>query len=126
MKKLLLFTFFLFMSTLLFAQSPSQAQQYIFCDIVSARSPGLLNSKITISVDFGQRTKLLDDNRMRDPRSGQLIIFNSIVDALNFMSAQGWELVQVYVEVCESTSSSHYLMKKPVEEPDPEEVDELY
>ena len=126
MKMLLLFSFFLFMSPALFAQSTSQPQQYIFCDIVSGRSPGLFNSKVSIRVDFGQRTKFFEDNRMRDPRTGELIIFNSIVDALNFMSAEGWELVQVYVEVWENTSSSHYLMKKAVEEVDAGEAEELY
>ena len=126
MKKLLLFSFFLFMSPALFAQSPSQPQQYIFSDIVSGRSPGLFNSKVSIKVDFGQRTKYFEDNRMRDPRTGELIIFNSIVDALNFMSAEGWELVQVYVEVGENTSRTHYLMKKPIEEADAEEANGLY
>ena len=62
---------------------------------------------------------------MRDSRTGELIIFNSIVDALNFMSAEGWELVQVYVEVGENTSCTHYLMKKPVEEADVE-TNEFY
>lgn len=57
-----------------------------------------LNSRISINIDFGQRNKAFNvkDTQIRD-KKGKLAKFNSMIDALNFMSANGYEYVDSYV-----------------------------
>ncbi len=111
---------------LIFALSlPSQGQ---FVDGISIRNlesehvlmvgtPVLLSPKITIDIDFGQqdRALVIRDTEVRD-ENDRPILFNSIVDALNFMSTIGYEFVQAYTMTSTSndsiTSTVHYLLKK--------------
>ncbi|QLE00709.1 hypothetical protein HX109_03705 [Galbibacter sp. BG1] len=67
-----------------------------------------MSSKVTIEIDFGQRTKLLgsykettivDENEKR-------VDFNSMVDALNFMTEHG------YTFAVSNQNVYHFLMKK--------------
>jgi len=57
-----------------------------------------LVNKISVNIDFGQRNKAFNmkDTQIRD-KKGKLAKFNSMVDALNFMSANGYEYVDSYV-----------------------------
>ena len=63
-----------------------------YCKIVATSK--LFSTKVNIKVDFGQgrdywdytKDYLVDEN-------GKAIIFNSVVDALNYMGTFGWELV---------------------------------
>ncbi len=57
-----------------------------------------LNNKISVDIDFGQKNKAFNakDTQIRD-KKGKLAKFNSMVDALNFMSANGYEYVDSYV-----------------------------
>lgn len=73
----------------------------------------LFKGKVTIDIDFGQRDKGLNtkDRKVLD-ENGKNIFFNSMVDALNFMSKNGYEFVQAYTVASENTSTIYYLMKK--------------
>ncbi len=51
----------------------------------------------TISLDIGQKRTFLQDDRMRNEETGELIKFSSMIDTLNFMSERGWEFVQASV-----------------------------
>lgn len=58
----------------------------------------LLSTKLTIKIDFGQENKLFSsykDTRVKDA-NGKNMISNSIIDALNFMTKNGYEFVQAY------------------------------
>ncbi|MBO0359038.1 hypothetical protein J0X19_13850 [Hymenobacter sp. BT186] len=56
-----------------------------------------LNGKFVVAIDYGQERKLLSANVYRDA-AGQPIEFNSVIDALNWLNSQGWELVNGYGE----------------------------
>ncbi len=73
----------------------------------------LLSTKVTVDIDFGQRNKAfaLKDTEIRD-ENNQVVSFNSIIDALNFMSASGYDFVQAYTVTISGTVVYYYLMRK--------------
>jgi hypothetical protein len=73
----------------------------------------LLNSVVTLEIDFGQLDVALDkkDTELRDER-GKAMEFNSVMAALNYLNKQGYELMQVYVLTTSSGSSCYYLMRR--------------
>lgn len=116
MKKTILILSIILLGFNTFAQ---EQPRYVYCVIVG--STKFISNKVTIRIDFGDRISSYADNRMKDPKTGKPMIFNSIVDALNFMGKQGWEFVQAYAEMNNgSTSYFNYLMKKPFSELDQE------
>lgn len=77
----------------------------------------LFSNKVLVEIDFGQETKLFDfhdSNRIIDPETGKPKVFNSMVDAMNFMGALGWEFVQAYVVTVANQNVYHWLLKRPV------------
>ncbi|MFY0594108.1 hypothetical protein [Roseivirga sp.] len=59
--------------------------------------PRFLSNKVSIRLDYGQERNFWGgDTRIRDENSGKVKKFNSAVDALNYMSSQGWEFVFAY------------------------------
>lgn len=73
----------------------------------------LLSTKVTVDIDFGQRNKAfaLKDTEIRD-ENNQVVSFNSIIDALNFMSASGYDFVQAYTVTISNTVVYYYVMRK--------------
>jgi hypothetical protein len=49
----------------------------------------LFSDKITLDVDYGQKTSYEQDNGLFDA-DGKEIYFNSLADGLNFMARRGW------------------------------------
>jgi len=77
----------------------------------------LLSSKVTVEIDYGQENKVwsFQDDRIIDPSTGKTKSFNSMVDAMNFMGALGWEFVQAYVLNIGYQNVYHWLLKIQVE-----------
>ena len=74
----------------------------------------ILSSKLTIEIDFGQENKLFSSNkdtRVKDA-DGKNMIFNSMIDALNFMTKNGYEFVQAYAFAVQNQNVYHYLLRK--------------
>ena len=74
----------------------------------------VLSSKLTIEIDFGQENKLFSsdkDTRVKDA-NGRNMIFNSMIDALNFMTKNGYEFVQAYAVTTSNQNAYHYLLRK--------------
>jgi hypothetical protein len=74
----------------------------------------LLSNKLTIEIDFGQENKLFSsdkDTRVKDA-NGKNMIFNSMIDALNFMTRNGYEFVQAYTVVVSNQNVYHYLLRR--------------
>ena len=71
-----------------------------------------LNSKVILSIDYGQQQALLTRNLFRDEQ-GQAIEFKSVIDALNWLNAQGWELVNAYA-AGKDTNISYYIMRRRI------------
>lgn len=75
-----------------------------------------MSTKVPIEISFGQRVKAFDDNRLKDTQTGKPVVFNSMIDALNFMGKQGWEFAQAYIITESNQNVYHYLLKKPFTE----------
>lgn len=108
---------FFILSLLLFAFNIAADAQvgdpkFIYCTLKAQNR--ILSNKVTITLDFGDRMRTFADNRLRDKR-GKPIIFNTVVDALNFMGARGWDLVQAYATVSPGSDSqveTTWILKK--------------
>lgn len=73
----------------------------------------LLSNKVTIEIDFGQATKFFStkDTQVKD-ETGKLMKFNSMIDALNFFSKNGYRFVTAYVITIANQNVYHYLLEK--------------
>ena len=82
----------------LLAQPQEQtAKPYkVYCEIVSY-SRNIFSNKTTVELDFGQYASWWSTNRQLADESGNAITFNSVLDAVNYMSRRGWEVVEVYI-----------------------------
>lgn len=115
MKKTIFISMLLFSSFLLKGQEvKSDSSKFTYCELVGTAK--FLSNKVTVEIDFGQELKFFADNRYKDPATGKPIVFNSMVDALNFMGDSGWEFVQAYIVTLGSGSTAqnvyHWLLKK--------------
>lgn len=115
MKKLLVLSFILFLACEVFSQDQKGIQdttKYSYCQIVGTSR--FLSNRVTIEIDFGQLRSIWEDNRLKDPKTGERIVFNSMIDALNYMGKLGWEFVQAYAFWTGGNSGNvyHYLLKK--------------
>lgn len=100
---------------ILLTSSVSSAQQqdttkYLYCELVGTAK--FLSNKVTIKIDFGEERAFLGDNRLRDEQTGRVKVFNSMVDALNYMGNDGWEFVQAYVVTVGQQNVYHWLLKR--------------
>lgn len=78
-------------------------------------SPGeIFNNNIRILIDFGQEKRgLSTKEEIIKDADGKKMTFNSMIDALNFMSANGYEFVQAYgVSISNKEIHHYYLMRK--------------
>ena len=110
MKKII-FTILLFTSFGLTtkAQDTTMIEQY--CKMVVTGR--VLSAKVNIDLDFGEERKLFSgDTRLRDDMTGKLKKFNSTVDALNYMGAQGWTLINAFPMKEVDSFVYHYYFKK--------------
>lgn len=77
----------------------------------------MMSDKVNIEIDFGQDTKFFGSNKRKKIRDkkGNKVKFNSMIDALNYMSQNGFSFVQAYALTEEKQNIYHYLMKKKLE-----------
>lgn len=112
----------LFMPAVVFSQEVTSSEkegipEYVYCEIVGSQK--MFTTRINVVVNFGQKLKVFD-NRLRD-NHGRLREFNSMIDALNYMSRQGWEFVQAFsVTPSNDYSEYHYLLKRKFDDLDAE------
>jgi hypothetical protein len=73
----------------------------------------LFSTKLTIQIDFGQRTKYfsLGKETIVKDEEGKALDFNSMIDALNFMSKNGFEFVNAYAITMGNQNVYHYLLR---------------
>lgn len=88
--------------------------------------PRFLSNKVSIRLDYGQERNFWGgDTRIREEDTGKVKKFNSAVDALNYMSSQGWEFVFAYtlpigdgrdnvVDQAVALQEVNFLMKKRI------------
>ena len=101
-----------------FAQVEEKTElKYLYCQILGTQK--LLSSKVTVKIDFGQVQKFFGDQRLRDEK-GEVIDFNSMVDAMNWMGNRGWEFQQAYVVTVGQQNVYHWLLKMTLDDLSPE------
>jgi hypothetical protein len=114
MKKTVFLLSFVFAATLCNAQSvmPKTIEQYCSLNVM----PRLLSNKVNIDVDYGNPRKLFSfkDNRVKDD-DGKAKKFNTAVEALNYMSSQGWKLVNAMALTEGGNAVYRYIMKREIE-----------
>jgi hypothetical protein len=97
------------------------APQRVYIEIVGVGQ--LFSSKMKVSVDYGQASSWWDgyDRGMLVDENGKEIKFNSMIDAMNYMSALGWMFMQAYVVPNGNKDAIggevHWLLYKDVNDP---------
>jgi hypothetical protein len=114
-------TFFVLTTLTVFQQANAQSVNDIplkdlnaeYVQIVGTSKP--LTNKITVEIDFGQETKSFPTDKevkIKDA-NGKNMLFNSMVDALNFLAKNGYEFVQAYaLNMSNSQNTYHYILRK--------------
>ncbi len=74
--------------------SQDSSSTYLYAEIVGTGK--ILSNKLNVIIDHGQGNNPWFNNKMVDDK-GKPITFNSMVDAMNYMSNIGWEFLQAYV-----------------------------
>src|SRR5690606_23634445 len=98
--------------------SKKQAKEE-YCMILATSK--FLSTKVTIEVDFGQAWSFWKDKRSLKDENGKRLNFNSVIDALNYMSSEGWEFVNAYAVTVSSQNVYHYVMKRNLTDEEKEE-----
>jgi hypothetical protein len=92
--------------------SSKAIEQYCSLNIM----PRLLSNKVNIDIDYGNPRKLFSfkDNRVKD-ENGKAKKFNTAVEALNYMSSQGWKLVNAFTITEGGSAVIRYIMKREID-----------
>ena len=81
-----------------------------YCSIVGYNA-SIFGKKIIVTVDYGQKYQFWKAQNITDANNKN-IIFNSMVDALNFMEKNGWEYVNNTEYTSGNANVSNFLFKK--------------
>ena len=88
----------------------------VYCMVIATGK--LFSNKVSIQVDFGQETSWWKGNHGEAIKndSGNVVNFNSVIDALNYMASKGWIFVNAYA-LSEGSSGRvlNYVMRKPLQ-----------
>ncbi len=91
------------------------AQNRVYCEIVERKSFG---KKVKVIVDFGQKRQKNNAAQTLVDKNGDMVIFNSKIDALNYLDSLGWNFLQAYTEVNgsdgDASSQIHWLLYKEI------------
>ena len=101
-----------------FAQEQSAKPYKAYCEIVSSMR-NIFSDKTTVELDFGQAANYWSTDRRLVDEAGKSITFNSVLDAVNYMSKRGWVFEQMYIVQSMSKGDSgtpeyHWIMSKDV------------
>jgi len=94
MKKIILSVFIL-LPVIAFCQTDTTKIDQ-FCELTAQGR--IFSNKITIDIDFGEGRSMFSfkDTRIKDEVSGKVKKFKSTVDALNYLGAKGWRLLNAF------------------------------
>lgn len=73
----------------------------------------MFSTKLNIQLDFGQKDSMWSskEHNLKD-KDGNKLEFNSMIDALNFMSENGYQFETAYTVTMDGRSTYHFLLKK--------------
>ncbi|MCK4562076.1 MAG: hypothetical protein KAT78_04150 [Flavobacteriaceae bacterium] len=110
------FLFFYFSASSLFAQTvndiPIKDLNVEYVQIVGTAK--LMSNKVKIEIDFGQENKLFSSNHdtMVKDENGKKMVFQSMIDALNFMHSNGYEFQSANVFTIGNQNIYHFMLRK--------------
>ena len=109
MKKVLLFALFAVFSLVVNAQNyKNDGKSYAFyCQLVGFKN---LAAQLRLKVLWNN---MKDENNLRD-ENGKKIEFNTMVDAMNYMSKRGWDYVECVTYKEGTNNVVHYIFRKYV------------
>lgn len=81
-----------------------------YCELVGFDF-GLIKTRLMINIDYGQSFSFGQSMNV-ESKKGKLIIFNSMVDALNFMEKNGWQYINQYAISNSNNKAYHILLKR--------------
>lgn len=93
------------------AQDPKAKFEY--CELTGTYKA--FSSKQIITVDFGQDRSAWINPKVKDEQATKIKGFESMVDAMNYMATDGWELVQAYTYNGARGTTFVWLLKKAVQ-----------
>ncbi len=93
-----------------FAQETVRTEEY--CEFTLDAGPLGSRGRCVVRLDRGQPPAPWPSgvDKIRDER-GNLMLFNSAVDALNYLNGYGWKLVDVRSD----SSDTYYLMRRTID-----------
>lgn len=115
MKKLFVLAVGLLLCAVAFAQENKPYK--VYCEIVSHAR--VLSNKVDVELDFGQASGFWTGDRRLYDENGKNIVFNSMLDAANYMARRGWELEEAFPVISINSGDSgntsyHWVMSKLV------------
>ena len=121
MKRVFILVVAVFLCAVSFAQEKGNAQKElykVYCEIVGQTH--MLSNKVDVELDFGQAYSFWSGDRRLYDENGKKIVFNSMLDAANYMARRGWELEEAFPVSSISNGNSgspeyHWIMSKMVE-----------
>jgi len=93
-------------------------EKYGYVEIIGVNK--MMSTKITVVLNFGQRLPAFADSRFKD-ETGKPVVFNSMIDAANYLGAKGWDFQQSFYVTGGAGMAYYYIMKKPYSTMDEEE-----
>ena len=81
-----------------------------YCELIGFNK-SLFGQKIIITVDYGQKFTPFKSQLIKGP-DNKPVVFNSMIDALNFMEKNGWKYVNNFAVSTGNSYVYHYLLKK--------------
>jgi hypothetical protein len=73
-----------------------------------------MSTKLKVALDFGQHTKMFSSGKetLLKDADGKVVEFNSMIDALNFMSENGYDFTTAYTVTDGDENIYHYILRK--------------
>lgn len=100
------------------APAPEAKPYEVYCELI-ATTAGIFTNRMSVEVDFGQYAAYFSNDRSLVDENGRTIVFNSLLDAANYMAERGWVFKQAYTITRFSKGDSesptfHWIMGKTV------------
>lgn len=87
--------------------------KYVYCQLLMTTV--FETPKGRVEIDFGQDKSFIPDAGYIDQVKRKIKKYSSMVDALNFMATQGWEMDQATTLTEKSYHTFHWLLKKKIQ-----------
>ena len=111
----------------------AQSNKYVFCEVIPIGK--FFKGGCTLRVNYGQiRSARIPKKAQICDKDGKVLIFNNRIDALNWLSDNGWEFCSSTTSVSGSgsngdtsvSSSETWILKYRVEGFTTEQIEEVY